>query len=174
MLKHDDFKKLGLPDLPSKSHLRITHEILQSPEWGLFIRTKEAAVWFLLCGCIIRGRMSNHGLGKKLFEDYYVAQNKLVARWDQEQIAEKLGYKKSSKGYISSLTKKLEEEWKAIKCLKISPYNKHYINVYELGYVKSDGREVIYLFQELFKRINERNYARFKTPEPAPKHYFPD
>ena len=75
-------------ELKGASHLRIDNDILRSKAFGQFALTKEAAIWFHLSGWIIRGQMSSCGLGKKLYEDFYLGQRKLVARWDQEMIAE--------------------------------------------------------------------------------------
>ena len=134
------------------SHLRIYNQILRSKEFGQFILAKEAAVWFHLCGWVIRGKMNSCGLAKKLYEDFYLGQRKLVARWDQDMIAEHIGLSKKSKGYVSTLLTKLEKDWNAIKIIKIPSYKSHYINVYELGYIDEDEHEVLYLMGELSKR----------------------
>lgn len=133
-------------------HLRIGNDILRSKMFGKFMLTKEASVWFHLCGWIIRGKMSSCGLGKKLYEDYYLGQRKLVARWDQELIAEHIGLSKKSKGYVSKLLTKLEDDWNAIKIIKIPSYKSHSINVYELGYIDDNNRELLYLMTELRER----------------------
>ena len=140
-------------DRKRDSHLRIDNDILRSKVFGQFALTKEAAIWFHLCGWIIRGQMNSCGLGKKLYDDFYLSQRKLVARWDQEMIAEHLGLSKNSKGYISKLLGKLENEWKIIKRTKIPSYNSHKINVYELGYIENNGRELLYLTIEFRKRV---------------------
>lgn len=137
-----------------KSHLRIPNDILRSKSFAQFMRTKESAVWFNLCGWIVRGQMGSCGLGKKLYEDYFLAQKKLVAHWDQNKIAEHLGFSKKSGGYISTLLKRLENQWKAIRIERIRSHNGSEICVYELGFVK-DGQETLYLFSELWKRETE-------------------
>lgn len=138
-------------ELKGNSHLRIENDILRSKIFGQFILTREAAIWFYLCGWIIRGRMSSCGLANKLYEEYFLEQRKLVARWDQEMIAEHLGLSRKSKGYISTLLRRLEQKWKVIKREKIPSYNSHKINVYELGYIDSSNHEWLYLTLE-FKR----------------------
>lgn len=95
--------------------------------------------------------MSSCGLANKLYEEYFLEQRKLVARWDQEMIAEHLGLSRKSKGYISTLLRRLEQKWKVIKREKIPSYNSHKINVYELGYIDSSNHEWLYLTLE-FKR----------------------
>jgi len=141
------------------SHLRIDNEMLRSKVFGQFALTKEAAVWFHLCGWIIRGQMSSCGMGKKLYEDYYIKRRKLVARWDQKIIAEHLGLSKKSKGYISRLLRKLEEEWQVIKRIKIPSYSSHKINVYELGYIDDGGTERLHLVVKFRKLEVERRLA---------------
>jgi hypothetical protein len=141
--------------LKGSSHLRIENDILRSKVFGQFARSKEAAIWFHLCGWIIRGEMNSCGLAKKLYEDFFLEQRKLVARWDQDLIAEHLGLSKKSKGYISRLLRKLEHKWKVIKRIKIPSYNSHKINVYELGYINSEGHELLHLTIE-FKRRNAK------------------
>lgn len=145
-----------------QSHLRIDNEILRSKLYAKFMWTREAAVWFYLCSWIIRGEMSNHGLGKKLYEDFYLNQRKLVARWDQEKIAEHFGI--SSKGYISRLLKKLDKDWDIIKTVKIQSYNSHQINVYVLGYIDGLGCEHLYFTQKFRKHIADENLSKFKDP----------
>ena len=146
-------------DWTGSSHLRIDNEMLRSKVFGQFALTKEAAVWFHLCGWIIRGQMSSCGLGKKLYEDYYIKRRKLVARWDQEIIAEHLGFSKKSNGYISRLLKKLEKEWNVIERIKIPSYSSHKIKVYELGYLDDGGTERLHLVVKFRKLEVERRLA---------------
>ena len=172
MLKHEDFKGIIIPDRKYKSHIRITNEILKSPEWGRFTLTREAAVWFFLCGWIVRGKMNTAGMANKFYRDYYLGQRKLVARWNQGYIAEHLGF--SSKGYISELIRRLEEDWKAIKRIKIPSYDSYQMNLYEFGYVNKYDEDVFYLFENIYRRINDRETSRLSVEEePVPKNYLP-
>jgi hypothetical protein len=150
-----------MKDWRSPSHLRIDNDILRSKAFGQFLFTKEAAIWFYLCGWIIRGRMNSCGLANKLYEDFFVEQRKLVARWDQELIAEHLELSRNSKGYISRLIGKLEHKWKVIKQIKIPSYNSHKINIYELGYIDSEGRELLYLTIEFKRRTAKNNLIQY-------------
>jgi len=145
-------------ELNGTSHLRIHTELLKSKPFGQFIRTKEAAIWFNLCGWIIRGPLSDCGLGKKLYEEFYIGQKKLVARWDQDILAEHVGLSRKSKGYISRLLKRLEGYWTVIKIIKIPSYQLQKINVYELGYINESGDENLYLLTELRRRQIEIDY----------------
>ena len=152
-------------DWNGTSHLRIDSDILRSKVFGQFALTKEAAIWFHLCGWIIRGQMNSCGLAKKLYEDFYLKQRKLVARWDQEMIAEHLGLSKKSKGYISRLLGKLEKEWEVIMRTKIPSYNSHKINVYELGYIDDNGQELLHLMVEFKRREAINNLTKFHHSE---------
>ena len=142
-------------------HLRIANEILRSKAFSKFVGSKEASVWFYLNSWIIRGQMNTCGLASKLYKEFYLGQKKLVARWDQEKIAEHLGYSQKSKGYISTLVRKLEKEWKIVKTVKVPSYNSHKLNVYELGYIDDDGTEHLY-FTERFLKL------AFKEKWPSP------
>jgi len=145
-------------DSKTAPHLRIANEILRSKAFGQFSRTNEASVWFYLNGWIIRGEMNTCGLAHKLYKEFYLGQKKLVARWDQEKIAEHLGYSQKSKGYISTLVRKLEKEWKIIKTVKVPSYNSHKLNVYELGYIDDDGTEHLYFTERFLKSAFEEKW----------------
>jgi len=152
---------LSTSKLKGSSHLRVENDILRSKAFGQFALTREAAIWFYLCGWIIRGRMNSCGLANKLYEDFFLEQRKLVARWDQELIAEHLGFSKNSKGHISRLLRRLEHKWKVIKQYKIPSYNSHKINVYELGYIDSKDREWLYLTLEFRRRAAKDDIVKF-------------
>ncbi len=133
------------------SHLRIPYDLMRSVHFGKFMLTKESAVWFNLCAWIVRGQMGSCGLGKKLYEDYYLGKKKLVAHWDQDKIAEHIGLSPTSRGYISRMLTRLEQEWNAIVRIPMKSNHGNTIYIYEMGCVWKD-REIIYLFKELWAR----------------------
>ena len=121
--------------------------------------------------------MSDCGFGKRIYEEFYLKKKKIVARWDQKDIAVNLGYSENSKGYISRMLNRLESKWGVIKKIKIPSYQNHHLNLYEFGYIDDHGNEVLHFNTVFRKLVVEERLKRFKpdavvSPEETTR--FPD
>ena len=143
--------------------LKLELSILRSRAFSEFIRSPEASIWFYLYGYTVRGKISSNGLGKRIYEEFYLKKKKIVARWDQRDIAINLGYSQKSKGYISRLLNELEKKWGLIKKIKIPSHNGHHLNLYEFGYIDDQGNEVLYFNTVFRKLVAEERLERFKS-----------
>jgi len=172
MSRYEEWERQHLKEEASRAELflKLPLDVMASKMYLGFVGTTEAQVWNLLCAYIRRGPSVD--LGNDYYEEYYLKQKKLVSRWNQNIIAEKIGLSKNSKGCISRAITRLAEDWKFITIHKEQSYQKTR-NLYELGYweiVPGEDRpvETLYLVErirELDADLANKKVDKAYTPE---------
>jgi len=140
--------------------IMIPFDMARNTEFLKWSGTAEFKVWLNLKSYIVR-RPNGNNMSKLLFNDFH-RNGKLVARWNQRDIAKNVGLK--SPGHVSDLLASMDRKG-IIKKHKI-PWNGRLLCVYEFGvYNKNTNMEIYHAYIHFRKRKAKEMLCGFGNTE---------
>ena len=133
-----------------ESFVKLPTRLMRNKFYQKWRGTQRASTAEFLMGFVIRKKYGN-SIADKIYEEYYCKRQLLVARFTQQGLADRLGYK-DCRGVNNHMTK-LEKE--GIFKVHDNRWNGRKLKIYEFGYwddvTGNDYFEVIYMY----KKFNE-------------------
>lgn len=141
------------------SYSKYPTKLQQNPLWQKWRATSRASVADFLFGFSIRKEMKNK-IAAKIYYEFYRKRNIIAARFTQQGLAERLGYK-DRRGVNNHMVKLAEE---GIFKIHYMPWRDREIRVYEFGVWRvendCDYLETIHMYTKFNKLWAEEKIRR--------------
>ena len=141
----------------NESFVKLPNALVRNPLYQKWRGTARGSLAEFLLGYIIRGR-TNSPVANKILDEFYIEKRLLVARFDNDTLAQKLGYK-DRRGIIRHITQ-LQEEG-IIKIHDINNWYDYKVRLFEVGKWKMDKQnryiEIIHMYSKFHKMLAEKN-----------------